>query len=141
MAGTMGACPWVRRPPQEAPPPAGAGTDVGALACRRAREHPPHQPLEAAARACGGAAVFYKLALIFCSPAGRAGAAAPRPPPARMRARACKEGRVFGAICRCSLLPDHASGKDGTWSHGLVLSRPTEWQREPRGEPHFCSCA
>jgi hypothetical protein len=51
-AGTMAACPWIRRLPQEAPPPAGAGTYVSSRACHRAREHQQHQPLEAAARAC-----------------------------------------------------------------------------------------
>ncbi len=45
----------------------------------------------------------------------------------------CSECMASAAMSRCSPKPKHASGDDGTWSQGLVASRPIEWQRETLG--------
>jgi hypothetical protein len=49
----------------------------------------------------------------------------------------CPECRVSAAMHGFSPLPNHALGKDGTWSHGLVASRPIEWQQETLGSSPF----
>ncbi len=51
--------------------------------------------------------------------------------------RACIEDSVSAAICGCSPWLNHASGEDGTWSHGLVAARHIEQQRETQGRSPF----
>ncbi len=45
--------------------------------------------------------------------------------------------RVPAEMRGCSPRPKHASGENGTWSHGLVASRPIEWQQESLGRFPF----
>jgi hypothetical protein len=49
--------------------------------------------------------------------------------------------RALAMHCACvrsdALRPNHASSEDGTWTHGLVASRPIEWQRETQGHSPF----
>jgi hypothetical protein len=52
-------------------------------------------------------------------------------------ARTCSECRASAAMRGCSPRPKHASGENGTWSHGLVASRPIEWQQESSGRSPF----
>ncbi len=47
------------------------------------------------------------------------------------------ECRASAAMSGCSPLPKHASGENGTWSHGLVASRPIKWQQESSGRSPF----
>jgi hypothetical protein len=47
----------------------------------------------------------------------------------------CSECRV--SMRECSPRPKHASGENGTWSHGLVASRFIEWQQESSGRSPF----
>jgi hypothetical protein len=49
----------------------------------------------------------------------------------------CSECRASAAMRGCSPRPKHASGENGTWSHGLVASRPIEWQQESSGRSPF----
>jgi hypothetical protein len=50
---------------------------------------------------------------------------------------ACPEGCAHAEMCGCSPRPKHASGENGTWSHGLVASRPIEWKQESSGRSPF----
>ncbi len=44
----------------------------------------------------------------------------------------CSEYRASAAMHGCSPRPKQASGENGTRSHGLVTSRPIEWQQLER---------
>jgi hypothetical protein len=49
----------------------------------------------------------------------------------------CSECRASAAMSGSSPRPKHASGENGTGSHGLVASRPIEWQQESTGSSPF----
>ncbi len=50
---------------------------------------------------------------------------------------ACTEDSASAAMSGCSPRLNHASGEDGTSSHGSVASRPIERQRETQGRSPF----
>jgi hypothetical protein len=55
--------------------------------------------------------------------------------------RACTEDSASAAMRGCSPRLNHASGEDGTSSHGSVAASPLNGSEEHRGAPRFCARA